>query len=237
MIKFIRRIFSSVGFWAAVNFGSLTMLISVKFATTYFSDPVSSDVFDVLFNLASGGAISFLFYFLVVVIPEGRRADLLKNNAIVVYKRIRQDIVTAVVLASVKGGRTDLSTSYDVIMMLIDVKIFREKFSSGKASNEGFYAFENQMSSMNYEFEHIVRQLKLLSAELNFFLLTYMPADFEHFKTLKHLELAVSSLLDVQPGYEESKPLCRFLYQFLAGFDWGAGYAEKDAYLEALEKI
>jgi hypothetical protein len=55
--------------------------------------------------------------------------------------------------------------------------------------------------------------------------------------TVKRLELALSSLIDSQPGYDEARPFCSFLYRFLAGFDVLEGYLGRDLYLEALRKI
>lgn len=213
------------------------MLLLTKFCFGYLSGSLSGDVFDILFNLVSGGVISFLFYFLVVYVPERRRARILKGNAIAVYRRLREDLVTAVVMASVKGGRGDLSTSLDDIERLTDVEEFKAKFSGGRLENEGYYAFENQMSSRTYEFDRIIQDFKILASELNFFLHNYSTAYADHFMSLKRLEITLFSLIDSQPGYDESKPLCSFLYRFLAGFDLLKGYLGRDIYLEALERI
>ena len=220
-----------------MNLTALSLLLLSKFYLGYLSGPLTDDVFDVLFNLVSGGVISFLFYFLVVYVPERRRARILKDNAIAVYRRLRQNLVTAVVMASVKGGRKDLSTMWDDITRLTDVEEFRAQFSSGRHENEGYYAFENQMSGRTYEFEIIIQDFKILASELNFFLHNYTGAEADHFMSLKRLEITLTSLIDSQPGYDESKPLCGFLYRFLAGFDPLKGYLGRDIYLEALERI
>lgn len=232
-----QSLISSVFFWFMLNLTALCLLLLLKFFFGFFSGPMAADVFDVLFNIVSGGMISFLFYFLVVHVPERRRARVLKDNAIAVYRGLRGDLVTAVVMASVKGGRKDLSTSLDEIERLTNVDAFKAQFSSGRLSHEGYYAFENQMSHRTYEFERIIQDFKILASEPNFFLHNYPGAEAEHFMSLKRLEISLAALIDSQPGYDESKQLCSFLYSFLAGFDLLKGYLGRDVYLEALERI
>ncbi|EHS49087.1 hypothetical protein PDO_3478 [Rhizobium sp. PDO1-076] len=236
-MRILKRILTSVLFWFIGNTIALCAILVAKFYLGVFTGPVGSDVFDVIFNLLSGGLISFLFYFLVVYVPERRRAKILKNNVISIYQRCREDIVTSVVMASVQGGRKDLSTMWSDIKELAEVEQFKAAFSGGRLGNEGFYAFENQMNDRTYEFDRIIQDFKILAAELSFFLHNYSQADAIHFISLKRLELSLLSLIDSQPGYDESKPFCSFLYRFLAGFDPIDGHLGRDVYLDALRKI
>lgn len=237
MLRALRIILSSVVFWFSANMLATVAILYVRFATTHLAGEVGTDVFNVLFNLLSGGLISFLFYFLVVFIPERRRARLLKENMLSVYRNIRRDVVISVVIASTKGGRSDLSTAYDEMTKLTDVRHFKEYFSEGREADEGFYAFENQMGDRTYEFDRILQDIKLLASQLSFFLNNYATNKGEEFSVIKRFEIHLLALADAQPGYEESKPLCGFIYQWLAGWDPISGYRSHDLIQTTLEEL
>ena len=65
-------------------------------------------------NLLTGGVISFLFYFLVVVIPESRKKSIIKSNLRNFYRDIKRDILWQVVFAWPAPGSED--TEFGVTM-------------------------------------------------------------------------------------------------------------------------
>lgn len=226
----------SVLFWFVVNAVLLLFFISIRIEIFALCCELDDDIFNVLSSFLTGGLISFLFYFLVVFLPARRRGFILKRNILSLYKYMRRDVVVSVVMASIKGGRSDLSMDWEELERLTDIKEFRASFSEGRESDEGFYAFENQMSDRTYEFEAIIKSLKLLSFQLDFFLHNHIIEDGELFALLKGFEFQLLSLLDSQAGYDESKPLCGFIYQWLAGWDPITGYRDRDLFLEALQR-
>ena len=229
-------VFNSIVFWFIVNVVFCAFLIALRLSPPPGFQRMSDDFFNILFSFASGGLISFLFYFLVVFIPERRRSRMLKDNIISLYRGVRRDIVTSVVLASIKGGREDLNGQWDDITRLTDVKEFKASFSDGREADEGFYAFENQMMEKTFEFERIIQDIKLLASQLAFFLNNYPVRDGELFALLKRFEVRLLSLFDSKAGYDESEPLTGFIYQWLAGWDPISGYRDRDIFSEALER-
>jgi hypothetical protein len=90
-----------------------------------------SDLFGILASILSGGIISFLFYFLIVLIPERRKKPIIKNNLQRMYRNIKKHILWQVIFASIRGGRADLNTSPDLIDELMDTIAFKSVFEHG----------------------------------------------------------------------------------------------------------
>lgn len=175
-------------------------------------------------SMLAGGLVSFFFYWLVVYEPERRKRRILKSNLSKMYLRIKEDILYQVIFASQKGGRRDLQANQCTIKKLLTVEGFKDAFSGGREADEGFYAFENQMSDDTPEFQEIVLNLELLAKQIEFVLHNYTIDDEYLFDFFKRLELMLLRLRNSSPGYDESKPLCGFIYQFFSGWDPIYGY-------------
>jgi hypothetical protein len=158
---------ASVRTWFVVNVLLLVLLLVVDFATNAPAKKWWADVFAIATGLVGGGLVSFLFYYLVVYLPEARKKSIIKINLLRLYRRIKKDILWAVVHASIKGGRTDLSPDLDTIEELMTPPSFKAAFEGGRESDEGFYAFENQMDDTP-EFRQIVLSLEMLSKQVEF---------------------------------------------------------------------
>ena len=65
------------------------------------------DFFAVASNLLLGALVSFLFYYLVVFIPERQKRCIIKANLKTVYRNVKEDILWEIIQASIKGGRKD----------------------------------------------------------------------------------------------------------------------------------
>lgn len=234
-----KKILLSVRFWFAANILALLLLLVVHFGfnTNLRALWWWADVFAVGVSILTGGVISFLFYFLVVVIPERRKKSIIKSNLRRLYRDIKRDILWQVVFASIKGGRADLSTSVDEIDKLMDIENFKAAFAPGREADEGFYAFENQMSNETNEFREIVLNLKMLSKQIEFILHNYSMDDQKTFDFFKRLELLLMKLQSTGAGYDESKPLCRFIWDMFTGFSWIEGYRGFDPIERMIEGI
>ena len=106
----VTQMWSSVRFWFVLNTLALIALLVVQF--TFGSELRKAwwpDLFGILTSILTGGIISFLFYFLVVLVPANRKKSIIKTNLTKMYRSIKRDILWQIVFASVKGGRTDLS--------------------------------------------------------------------------------------------------------------------------------
>lgn len=226
-----------VRLWFFVNVFALIVLITVHFAFNLASLRWWSDIFAVLTNLLTGGFVSFLFYYLVVYLPENQRKIIIKLNLQKMYSRIKRDILWAVVRASIEGGRRDLPPDFDFVDKLASVKIFRETFEGGREANEGFYAFENQMSRKTQEFSDIVLSLTMLSKQIEYVLHNYNITNREIFDFFKRLELLLMKIQANGAGYDESKPLCRFIWEVCAGWDWVKGDIGHDRIQKMIDEL
>ena len=234
-----RTAFSWVALFAIVCIVVLVALLWINFC--YYGKGEKPwwwpDAFNVGASVVTGLLVSFLVYRLVEVLPEQRRQRLLKDNLRFVYRDLKRDILGEVAAASIKGGRSDLSETYDDTDKLMYVNAFRAAFDGGREAHEGFYAFENQMDERTPEFEEIVLKLKMLSRQVAFALESYPFEDAKLFGFFKQLEMTLLRLEQTEPGYDSSKPLCAFIHQMFTGFSWIDGYRGYDVVDKMIEDI
>jgi hypothetical protein len=226
-----------VSTWFAVNLVALTALIAAHFALNLSSIKWWPDVFAIATNMLTGGLVSFLFYNLVVYLPEARKKLIIKSNLQKMYKSIKIDLLWAIVQASIKGGRRDLCASLELVESLASPSVFKKTFADGREANEGFYAFQNQMHDETPEFQQIVRSLTMLSKQIEFALHNYSIEDQAVFDFFKRLELLLMSLQANRPGYDESKPLSNFIWEIFAGWDWIKGYIGHDPIQRMIDRL
>jgi hypothetical protein len=225
----------SIRFWFIVNMLAIALLLAVHFA---FGPTLKefwwwTDLFGVLAGILIGGIISFLFYFLVVFVPERRKRLIIKSNLRKVYRNIKRDILWQIVFASIQGGRSDLTTSVEQVDKLMGIEAFKAAFAHGREATEGFYAFENQMSQDTYEFRQIILNLQILSKQIDYVLHNYPIQDQNVFDFFKRLEAFLMRIQHLTPGYDESKALCQFIWEIFAGFN----FVEGDRGYDIIEKM
>lgn len=209
--------------WFIITFIAFSIFVATDFAFDHSSIKWWPDVFAIVTNLLTGGLVSFFFYYLVVFLPEGRKKSIIKANMQKMYKNIKIDILQEIVQASIKGGRSDLECDLDFIESLTSPLVFRQAFEHGEEANEGFYAFENQMSDATSEFKQIVKNLTVLSKQIEFILHNYSIENQNAFDFFKRLEILLMNIQTIGAGYDESKPLCRFIWEIYAGWSFVDG--------------
>lgn len=216
-----------VTLWFALNVALFVGLIGVEFSS--ISKPLWwSSGYSIAINILTGGLVSFFFYWLVVYVPEQRKRRIIKANLSKMYRNIKREILYQVIFASIKGGRRDLQADHDTIEKLMTTEGFKNEFQGGREADEGFYAFENQMSDDTPEYKKIIMNLDLLATQIEFVLHNYTMNNEKYFDFFKRLELILLSLRRSTPGYDESKPLCGFVYEMFSGWNWAEGYRGYD---------
>ena len=187
-----------------------------------------ASLFGVGSDFLLGVFISFLFYYLVVVVPENRRRESIKSNLLFQYKRIKEDILYQVIFASQKGGREDIRADTETLKKLNTVEGFRDLFSGGREANEGFYAFRNHMSADVPEFREIIFGFKMLAEQIDFVMHNYPISDPNVFKLLNNLKHAFRHVEFSGPGYDEEKAVSRLIWEIFGGSDWANGPRDYD---------
>jgi hypothetical protein len=230
----VKKIAENILLWLAVNVLAICVVVFVELSEV--QKPSWWPIFySIAINVLTGGLVSFFFYWLVVYLPEQRKRSIIKNSLLRTYKNIKRDILREVIFASVKGGRHDLQADTETIATLMSVDGFRRAFDGGRESDEGFYAFENQMSDDTPEFRAIILNFEYLAKQIEFVLHNYTMNDQKIFDFFKRLELILIGLRQASSGYDESKPLCRFIYEIFSGFSLIDGYRGYD-YVEKMIK-
>lgn len=227
---------SSIGMW----FGATILSFGAMLVFHFGHIPRGNwwpDGFAVGTNLLAGSLVSFLFYFLVVYVPERRKKRVIVDNLRRMYRSIKRDLLYSVIFASQKGGRRDLKADFETVEKLMTPLGFRDVFEKGREADEGFYAFENQMSDRTWEFQQIVLSLEMLSKQVEYLLHNFEIEDQKAFDFFKGLELHLMRIRSNGAGYDESKQLCAFIWRIFAGWDPIEGYVQDDEVQEMIERL
>ena len=228
-------------FWFALSSFALISLLFVDIKGDLSKFKSWPDLFSISTNILTGVIVSFVFYFFIVYMAESRRKRLIKTSALKMYRNIKRDILLAVVDASIKGGRDDLTDNLiedtDFVETLMSPVRFKVNFEDGRKASEGFYAFENQMRQRTPEFEEIVLNFELIEREIYFILGNYKFDDQEIFDLLKRIGSLMLRLKHSQPGHDESKRLCSLIWEICAGWSMITGYRGYDIIEKAISDI
>lgn len=234
----IYKLLTSVTFWFVLNALAAATVVGFHFLVASESQVTWwPDTFSILLNLLSGGLISFLFYFLVVVLPERRKKEMIKRNLKKVYIGIKEDLLWQIIFASQKGGRRDLVASSETIERLLDIEGFRNAFQGGREGDEGWYAFCNHMSEDNSELEAILLTLRILRKQIEYILYNFEIDDSDSFDAMKRIESYLVHLETTKAGYDEPKALCGFLYSLFSGWNIIEGYRDYDHIQKTIEEL
>ena len=237
-IIFIFSIFSSVLFWFIFVSILFALLIAYDISNLHYtSHEWWEDIYSPSLGILIGSFTSFLFYFLVVFLPERKKRNIIKANFEKLYKNIKKDILYQIIFASQKGGRTDLSANSETLDSLMTIDGFRATFEGGREGNEGFYAFRNYIGDDVPEYREIILSLQVLSKQVDFILHNYPITSKEVFDFFKRLEIFLMRIEKIGPGYEEEKPLSRFIWEIYAGASWIEGNRGYDIIEKMIEEI
>ena len=184
----------------------------------------------IFYDLAVGALVTLLFYLLVVRLPDYQRRQRLKRSLERHYKAFREDCIESMLLVA------DGSCSADVPETLIEQDKFRDYFKEKVAPDrERWDEFLNKLD--DYSLRELLTRMEIFRDELTFVLNnTDIPKD-EPFEFMKRLSNAIYSMKDVTLGYDEIKPLARFLWSVFAGWDIITGYRKEDIVKKMIDAI
>lgn len=224
--------------WFALMLSMFVLVIANDILSVRWTDMVWWEHFYSLsVPFLTGGIVSFLFFFLVVYVPDRRKRRLIKEYLRQFYRTLKRDILYEVTFACKKGGRRDLGASSDTVKKLLTVEGYRKAFRGGKNADEGIYAFRNGLCVDGSEYREIVWHLQVLAKQIDYVLRKYPFADPKIFDFFKRLEVSLLSWRDSEPGYDESKRLSGFLGEIFGGFSIIDGYRGYDIVEKMIEEI
>ncbi|MDQ2860585.1 MAG: hypothetical protein M3T55_07655 [Pseudomonadota bacterium] len=143
--------------------GLFTASLTLPFAILSLGAAKYAATFNAALSIGTGGIVSFLFYYLVNGRLERKRRNLLRGSVQGIYREAKYNIVLAVINASQKGGRMDLSADLTTIEQALTTQGFKSLFEGGHEGDEGYYAFQNEMSSRTPEYDEVVFNLKVIA--------------------------------------------------------------------------
>jgi hypothetical protein len=184
----------------------------------------------IFYDLAVGALVTLLFYLLVVRQPDYQRRQRLKRSLEKHYKTFREDCIQIML------GVADGIYSADFPETLMEQGKFRTYFEEEVAPGMSrFNEFQNKLDE--YNLRELLTRMEIFRDELTFVLNnTDIPKD-KPFEFLKRLSAAIYAMKDVTLGYDESKPLARFLWSVFAGWDQITGYRKEDIVKKMIDAI
>lgn len=183
---------------------------------------------NVALAIGTSGVVAFIFYYVVSERIEARRRDLVKQVSLRSYRNAKRDIALAVIQASRKGGRNDLVADSQTIERALTTEGFKELFDGGCEADEGFYAFQNQMSDPTPEYDEIVLNLQIIGRAVDRLVDANLVEDPTSYNFLVRLDAMLKRIERNGAGYDESKLLCSFIWQIFAGWNFIDGHLGYD---------
>lgn len=200
------------------------------------SDARYAPAFNAALSIGTGGVVSFIFYYIVNERLERRRRELVRDGALRAYRDAKRNIAVAVLHASEKGGRSDISADTDTIEAALRPKGFRALIGDGREADEGFYAFQNQMSEATPEFDEIIFNLKSMGRAFDRLIDAGRIDDEATYNQFVRLNALVHRIEHNGAGYDESKRLCSFIWEVFAGWSMDDGYLDYDVVERSIER-
>lgn len=218
-MRHLKHTYSSITASFIAILYSFTILISIETSKSKLSQEAWwGDFYTIASPLLSGAIVSFIFFYLVVKIPENRRAKIIKNQFKKSFDNIKRSILKDVISASINGGRYDLQIDHDTVENLMTVWGFEATFKGGERGHEGFYAFRNHMSGDALEYRDILIDLHMLSREIDFLLNNIEMHNEDLFIFFKKLQRYLTRVEKIGPGYNEEKELSNLIWDLYGQF-------------------
>lgn len=187
-------------------------------------------------SIGTSGVVSFIFYYVVNERLERRRGELVRSGALRAYRDAKRNIAVAILHASEKGGRHDLSANTNTIEAALTPQGFRALIGDGREADEGFYAFQNQMSEKTPEFDEIIFNLRSMGRAFDRLIDAGSIDDEDTYNKFARLNALVRRIEYNGAGYDESKRLCSFIWEVFAGWSMDNGYRDYDPVERAIER-
>ena len=186
----------------------------------------------ILYDLSVGGAISLIFYALLVRLPALQRRSQIKRSFRGRYKNFKISCIEIILLVtnnSYSGGEPE---------GLLDQKKFRAYFKENATEDqERWDVFLNNLCQNEYYLKLLVSHLDVFRDEISYVLNNSSFRDDEVFNFLKRLSEIIYLNRDVDPDFDNLKSLSQFFWQIFAGWSFVDGYSKRDIIEEMIDSI
>ncbi|MGE0198924.1 MAG: hypothetical protein AB7N99_02530 [Simkaniaceae bacterium] len=214
MANFIRLLDIPYTFLLKHSISATFILISIFFTITKL---YAIDIWKGLYSFTEAILCSYLFYFIVVFIPQKRRTKHIKKIVLIAYDDFKEEIISHLVQMS--------DQHIDNIKNLFEPSVFRQHFPKEK-----WYQVANSLYD-NQKFAHTWRlKSQFLRNKIIFLLNAVEHNDSQSFSSLKIFCWNLQELesINLTYDYESQKQLMQFFWQIFAGWNFIKGYLKYD---------
>lgn len=177
----------------------------------------------IIFNLSLGWIVSATFYFLVVLLPEVKRNNLIKSNFKLQYREFKLFMIMKLLDASDETYTKELSES---LMKESGFKLFFNKKVNSTQSR--WHVVRNNLDEQRLV--EIQFELEIIKDNINYVLNNMSITDREVFTFLHGLNRTIIMLKSTNLENDNDKELLRFLWDLFTGFSINEGYRDYDLF-------
>ncbi|MGP0592693.1 hypothetical protein ACTRXD_09175 [Nitrospira sp. T9] len=186
---------------------------------------------NVFHALSIGFVVSAIFYFIVVWLPAWQRKVRILGNLQLHYNAFKLSCISTFLVYSD-------SQDYEPQEMLLDQEEFRRYFSIYTSTDQTrWHNVANALDRGAYPLRDILNELEILREELLYVLNNIDVHDEKVFGFLKRLSHAIFRIKHLEPGYDDVKSLCHFLWEIFTGYSFSEGYRKEDIVQSMIEKV
>lgn len=189
---------------------------------------IASHFNKIIYDLSVGSFVTVLFYYLVVRLPEHERKIRLRRGLDQQYRLFKLDCI-ATMLSIVESV-------YDAELpeKLLDQSSFRAYFSEPVSEDqERWHVFMNKIDE--FHLRDLLTSMEIFRDEVLFVMNNLDIPEEDTYEFLKRLSNIIYRLKDSSIGYDEIKPLSRFLWEIFAGYNIISGYRKEDIINKMIE--
>lgn len=186
------------------------------------------DFWNTLFNtFAAGGAISVLFYWILVQWPEYVQRQRVKRNLAAQYRAFKISCIENFLAVGDGGFKSDLPEQ------LLPVVKFRDYFNSD--DKRRWYAVHNNMS--DYYFDVTLSRMEILRQEITLAMQTIDFSETDAYEILKRLSHNIVMQRNATRDYDSIKSFLGLFWELFAGWNFATGYQDVDIVEEIIASI
>jgi hypothetical protein len=184
----------------------------------------------IAYDLGIGGLTSLVFYALLVRVPERQRRSRIRRSLSLRYKAFKKDLIATILSVA------DRTYEFALIDELLDQKKFRDYFKEAvDQHHERWDRFLNNLD--DNRIRELLSTMEIFRAEVIQVLVSTDIANFETSEFFKRLSAAIYSHRNATADYDEVKQLSGLLWGLLTGWDWVAGYPERDIVQDMIDSV
>ena len=215
--------------WAHIlGIGSLVGIFALMLFSPCFA---MTDLGVLLNNLFLGIFASYIFFIIVVLIPEKNKHDIIKRNFREHFTSFKAEIIR-VLLSQLE--LEDTNTEID----LTDIGNFRDFFNAHVSKTQTRWdRIMDGLEDDTYSRNEIMIQFEIMREECQFVLNNLDIQDPRVFGFFKRFSQATYRFKNYDFETSDIKPLASLLWEIFAGWSWTSGYPESDVFEEIFNEL